>query len=271
MKVSRLEHAVSAALSRFVRRIHGTRAGFAIGELMQAGYEASENLNHFAIPDNGERWLVQHVAKKFHPSRVLDVGANRGEWLEAVFLAMPDAEIVACEPQPDLAARLKDRYQENPRIRIQALALGRSDGELPLYQYPGHDYLASGINWHPNRETTVAMVPQCSGRSLMTSLGWERVDLMKIDVEGMEYDVLSSFQEMLASGSIAIVQFEFGGFALQQRVLMKDFCSLFGPNYRIGRLMPRGVDFRDYDFRWETWALSNFVACRKDLIAEFNA
>jgi len=25
-------------------------------------------------------------------------------------------------------------------------------------------------------------------------------------------------------------------------------------------------DFRDYDFRWETWALSNFVACRQDLL-----
>jgi FkbM family methyltransferase len=257
----------SSALAVTVRRLQGTRAGQPVRELISAGYESSENLNHFAIADNGEAWLIAQVARTLRPSRVLDIGANRGEWLDAAHRAMPQARIVACEPQEELAERLRARYRDDARVVVRAIALGRAQGSLPLHCYPGHDSLASAIDWHPRRESRVVHVPQSSGRDLMASLGWDGADLVKVDVEGMEYDVLAGFGEILSSARLGIVQFEFGGFALQQRVLMKDFCELLGPAYRVGRLMPRGVEFRHYDFRWETWALSNFVACRHDLVA----
>ena len=38
----------------------------------------------------------------------------------------------------------------------------------------------------------------------------KEVDLLKIDVEGAEYDVILGFEEYIEQGNIKIVQFEYG-------------------------------------------------------------
>ena len=56
--------------------------------------------------------------------------------------------------------------------------------------------------------------------------GLRHIDLLKIDVEGHEYDVLRGAEKLLAARQIGIVQFEFGGCNLDTRTSFRDFYSL---------------------------------------------
>src|SRR5262245_13560387 len=63
-------------------------------------------------------------------ARVLDVGANRGQSIDAVKLFLPQARIVAVEPSQRLGARLRARY---PDVRVVQVAAGSVEGWFTLY------------------------------------------------------------------------------------------------------------------------------------------
>jgi FkbM family methyltransferase len=244
--------------------------GRALAGFFEQAHFACANLNFFDMAQNGETWLIRKVARELSPRYVADIGANHGDWLRCAAQAMPCAKMVMCEPQPLLAERLQAR-DASDRITVKQVAMGSSAGTLNLFCYKGRDTLASNVDWHKNHPSEQVAVPLMTGADLVESLGWPGVDFIKIDVEGMEHAVLVGFGELLRTGRIGVIQFEFGAFAVQQHILMRDFCDLLGTQYRIGRLMPTRVDFRDYDHRWESSEMSNFVACRVDLVEQLSS
>jgi len=73
--------------------------------------------------------------------------------------------------------------------------------------------------------------------------------------------VLDGFGDMLSH--TGIIQFEFGinSLVLARRPLRDFWCRLEGLGFRIGKLMPRCIDFAPYRPRYEArWA--NIVAVR---------
>lgn len=78
---------------------------------------------------------------------LLDVGANRGLVLELMRRLMPQARIVAFEPNPRLAAALAARWRRDPRVEIRAQALGERTSHatlwVPVYRNWWFDGLAS--------------------------------------------------------------------------------------------------------------------------------
>jgi FkbM family methyltransferase len=251
-------------LVTLVRNLTSSRYGALLASFIEKAYQASCNLNYFDIQHNGEQWLIRKVGRTIRPSRVIDIGANHGAWLRCAVAEMPEARILACEPQPLLAAALQSSFGSNEKITVRQVAVGGRAGSLQLVCYPGHDDLASSTHWHKERASEVITVPVVTARELIEAMGWRDVDYLKIDVEGMELEVFKGLGHFLGESRIGVVQFEFGAFALQQRILMRDFCDLLGENYRVGRLLRNRIDFRPYDFRWERSETCNFVACRLD-------
>ena len=93
----------------------------------------------------------------------------------------------------------------------------------------------------------------------------EHIDLLKIDVEGMEEQVLKGFQRTLARKAIDVVQFEYGRVSIVNRFLLRDFCNFFRERgYVVGKIFPNYVDFRDYELEDEDFMGPNFLACREE-------
>ena len=80
----------------------------------------------------------------------------------------------------------------------------------------------------------------------------------EIDVEGSEFRVLKGFSGRLSAQKIHCVQFEYGAFATQARFLLGDQYSMLAESYWIGKIFPRYVNFRDYD-----WTMEDFRARSK--------
>lgn len=124
-------------------------------------------------------------------SVVIDAGANVGGFSRAV-VARFGCLCYAVEPVPELFARIPDE----PRIRRFLLALGGADGEVTLHLSGNpeansvHAAIAEGFG---DRGTLVARVS--SLESFLARTGLAGADLLKLDIEGSEFDLLGGAGE----------------------------------------------------------------------------
>ncbi len=116
----------------------------------------------------------------------MDLGANAG--YTAIFFnrKFPQAQIACIEPMPQNLAVLRKNLLLNgiPAAVIDA-AVAVEDGLLQM-ETDAHDY---GHKVAANMSETAGVLVSCEGvsvPSLMKRLGWERIGLLKIDIEGYE-------------------------------------------------------------------------------------
>jgi len=134
----------------------------------------------------------------------VDIGANHGQSIESILLFRPSAEIVSFEANPILASALIKRYQAQPKIDVRPIGLASAAGAFTLYvpSYKGfvYDGLASldrrsaetwisdkTVYWFDPAKVTVEPVA-CTTATLDSQK--LRPSFVKIDVQGLEYDVL---------------------------------------------------------------------------------
>jgi FkbM family methyltransferase len=227
-----------------------------------AFHRAYEN-SAYDFEANGEARVLRVLAG--HDTvRVFDVGANVGDWTLAARKALPEADIHSFEIAPATFAKLSRRVASvQPAITLNLVGLSAAVGRLRLNYVEQADFLSSGVAvvgpWAPQQIDVNVITGDlyCAERNI------DRIDLLKIDVEGMEPQVLAGFARMLAARQIRVIQFEYGVINIAARFLLKDFYDqLTADGYRIGKIYPRCVKFREYDWRHEDFIGPNFLAVR---------
>jgi hypothetical protein len=90
------------------------------------------------------------------------------------------------------------------------------------------------------------------------------IDFLKLDIEGAEYDALLGFENCIKSGKVKAVQFEYGPINITAKKLLIDYYNFFEANdYIVGKIFPKIVEFRKYDFIYEDFIGPNFIAVKK--------
>jgi FkbM family methyltransferase len=121
-------------------------------------------------------------------ARILDLGANIG--MSALFMhgLFPAAEIACVEPSPSNLPVLKQAMALNAiHGRVFEGAIGAEPGTIDLY-----------LSTQPDRNTViptdewgqVVRVPLFSVPQIMEQMGWETIDVLKLDIEGAEKGIL---------------------------------------------------------------------------------
>ena len=136
----------------------------------------------------------------------IDVGANCGAFTLAAARAMNEqGRIFAFEPGPPILARLRANLALNPAVErmteVIPYGLGSGPGKF-YYQEEAHNRGNASL-FH----ATGTPVEVITLDSWAKEKGIERVDVIKIDVEGMEYEVLSGAKELL-SKTKPVIYFE---------------------------------------------------------------
>ena len=187
---------------------------------------------------------------------VVDVGANIG--LYSAFAAKrigPGGRVFSFEPNPDVFARLQANAA-GPNIRLLPSAVGPQSGSVGLCL--NADTAKSSVMRH-DAVGPVTEVPCITlDAFLRENLGSRRVDFLKIDVEGFDYDVLAGARECLARQRFGLVQTE----CTERRTDM--FRLLADAGYRVCRLAGRGMvplDARD-DLPFNLFAFHPDIAGR---------
>ncbi|MDZ4817343.1 MAG: FkbM family methyltransferase [Planctomycetota bacterium] len=135
------------------------------------------------------------LASLCRPGRVfMDVGAHIGSVIASVNHCVSNARIIAIEADPEKAHWLKATF---PSVLIHNCAVGAQEGEVQFdidLEKPGFSSIASNLK--QPREVRSIRVPMHRIDTLY--VGTTPVDLIKIDVEGMELAVLQGTANLIA-------------------------------------------------------------------------
>lgn len=215
---------------------------------------------------NGEAELLRRLSSLDFRTLV-DVGANSGDWSVAALHTWPSACVHAFEVAPQTFHTLQARMANEPaasRARLNNCGLGEQSGVQPMYYFPDHPELTCDRPRHENATAVPFDANIVAGDDYAAANGIETIDFLKIDVEGAEYLVLKGFSRMLERRAIRCIQFEYGAFSIQTRVLLADYYDSLAPHYWIGKVFPSGVEFRDYHWTSENFRFANFVCISRD-------
>jgi FkbM family methyltransferase len=255
---------VSGRLSRLIARHRGAAPLRLTARACDKFSKAWHNFD-YDIRTNGEVAAIERL--RGLPVRVIfDVGANVGDWTLAAARVFPEARVHAFEISPQTHAQLASRCAGSPGVRCESVGLSDAEGQITIRHYQGASVLTTAVEYPHALPYVEVAARTMRGDDYCLREGVEHIDILKVDVEGMEHRVFAGFEGMLRRGGIDVIQFEYGRVNILTKQLLRDFCSFFADRgYEVGKVYPRGVDFRPYRLDDEDFIGPNYIACRSGL------
>jgi FkbM family methyltransferase len=147
---------------------------------------------------------------------VVDVGANRGQWASALLTLRPPRRFEIFEPNPEAFAILERSMSTAAGVRLHRSAIGAEPGELVLHVTEGSEF-ASFLE--PERALEAFYAPGVMQVTADVRVPVEtldrvlhdvdRIDLLKIDVQGFERQVLSGAADVLRRTRALLIEANF--------------------------------------------------------------
>jgi FkbM family methyltransferase len=140
---------------------------------------------------------------------IVDVGANTGLYTLVARAAAPTARVVSFEPMADPRAKLETNLRLNDYfVDVRPEAVSDSDGTANLHFSPGaFNYSASLDAEFATFNSDRISVPTVTLHSFCHAADIQKIDLIKIDVEGCEAAVLRGMgPDLLRSGPTILVE-----------------------------------------------------------------
>jgi FkbM family methyltransferase len=181
-----------------------------------------------------------HDAPIDSSSVVFDAGAFDGEWAARI-VEKYDCNLYLFEPNPPFFAELSERFAANPKVRCFDYGLDAANAALPLVQAgPGSSVYAESIPGTP--PSTLVRLRDVA--EVLDEIGRAELDLLKLNIEGSEYEVL---ERLIETGRLGNV-----------RCLLVQFHEWRDGAYRRRRRIRRALrETHDldwnYPFVWEKW------------------
>jgi FkbM family methyltransferase len=164
-------------------------------------------------------------ADKDRPITIVDVGANKGQSIDFFRSIYPQAVIYAFEPNPVLCASLQSKYKNRltGSLHIRQEGVSSHNGELLLQETVMHETSTfEKLNYNSKYLKKKAkilgvpaseiikkeyLVPVITLREFIQSMQLPKIDILKIDTEGHEYNVLEGLFPMAGCG-VDLIQLE---------------------------------------------------------------
>tara|TARA_R110002020_G_scaffold152767_8_gene330663 strand:+ start:249 stop:1085 length:837 start_codon:yes stop_codon:yes gene_type:complete len=221
--------------------------------------------SNFDFESNGERRIL-NCLKSISPEIIFDVGANSGEWSILSHDMFPNSQIHAFEIVPSTYQKLKEVKISNEHFVTNCIGLAEKPGEVVIHTSSTASSVSTankidGMSFHNEFYDNQIICEVTTGSDYMMSHNLHTIDLLKIDVEGMDLQVLRGFGERLRD--VRAIQFEYGIFNISSRDLLIDFFNLLKSfDFEIGKIYPRHVEFFEYHFSREDFGGHNYLAVK---------
>lgn len=187
------------------------------------------------VNDDGDRTLrVDYPLRR--QDVVLDVGGYRGQWASDIFSRYL-CQIHIFEPVPQFGDEISRRFALNPAITLHRVAAGSQNGHIDI------SVAGDASSTHSAQGQSLA-IPVIRFSDWLDEAGTSDIALMKINIEGGEYDLL---EHLIASGSIkkiSNIQVQFHDFVEGAEVRMALLQDALSKTHRLTY---------QYKFVWENW------------------
>jgi FkbM family methyltransferase len=198
------------------------------------------------------RWIEQGFDKTLRldydlddKAVVFDVGGYEGQWASDIF-ARYCCQIHVFEPSAQFADTIARRFARNPQIIVHDFGLaGTASDVAPLYIKGQGSSVFPDPSWAHRTPTRIETVRLMRAADFFLEWGMKDVDLMKINIEGGEYELLEHLIEAKLVVQIKNIQVQFHDFVPDAHKRMTA----------IQRELERThtVTYQS-EFVWENWA-----------------
>ena len=138
---------------------------------------------------------------------IVDVGANCGA--ASVYFAQrhPTATVHAIEPGGRQRAILERNVARFPNVTVHPIGLHDTDQEAPLYFGDNDSGMSSVIksDWNTDDHEIVTLR---NASAWAAEQGLTSIDILKVDVEGLEVEVFTSLKEFLQTAKVVYLEYD---------------------------------------------------------------
>jgi FkbM family methyltransferase len=197
-------------------------------------------------------WMGQVIKKDWV---FFDIGANKGEFSLFAAKRLTQGKVIAFEPVPSLCAELQQNILLNHFQQVRVVCKGLSDcqGEAIIYnareKYDNEWNLGTYSIYQGNKTNTAfGKIELMVLDDFVKSENMERLDLMKIDIEGAEWKMLQGARETIARFKPLILvelNAETTAAAGYTPIDILDFLKGFGYRFRIIKRYGRTAELRE--------------------------
>jgi FkbM family methyltransferase len=141
---------------------------------------------------------------------VIDIGANLGYFAKTFSRLVPNGKLIAIEPLPQFHTILDYFIGKKENVELHNVALGKTSGSITMVLPKTNGMMRTGLphvmrSEGENREHTTQEVQMVNTSAFFST--FERIDYIKCDIEGHEWEVFSQLEDILKSKR-PIVQIE---------------------------------------------------------------
>lgn len=173
-------------------------------------------------------------------SIVFDLGGYHGDFAAAIHERY-GCKVYIFEPVPEFYQKCVTRFLGNQKIVCLNYGLSSADSWLDIGMAENASSFASPHAKGAMQRVQVRSVVEC-----IRDLGIDRIDLMKINIEGGEFDVVPAIIESGDIRKVQYLQVQFHNFvdhAAKRRAAIRT------------QLANTHTEMWNYDFVWESWKL----------------
>jgi len=205
-------------------------------------------------------------------SLCVDIGGNIGNYTAQLLSSCKRAEIYTFEPSAINIEKLRNRFENQPRVHLLPYAVSDASGETILYS----DTPGSGLGSLSKRNLNHLKIDFDITETVQTirfedfwrdELNGTVIDILKMDIEGHELTALQGCGEAIAK--TRAIQFEFGGCNIDTRTYFRDFWMFFADHgFDLFRITPFGVlPISRYSERDEAFTTTNYIAIQRQALS----
>lgn len=223
------------------------------------------------LHDSGEILAVLKLMRLRKPVDVVfDVGASVGKFYQEISSSKSASEVTnyhLFEPSAKSFRILEERFGGIDRIVLNNCAISDRVGFAEIFSPADGSELTSlsqrdlrhvGLTFDCSMTVPLDTIDEYCKRNHV-----DKIDLLKIDVEGHELDVLHGSSELLKARSIDLILFEFGGANIDSRTYFRDIYFLLREQgFSISRVTPFGYlhEILEYSETDEIFSTTNYIA-----------
>ncbi|MEZ5730174.1 MAG: FkbM family methyltransferase [Burkholderiaceae bacterium] len=186
---------------------------------------------------------------------VFDVGANIGEWSNALLEKLDSHEVAEgldmyiFEPVPSTAKTLRNSLPVGkPNLHIEEMGLSSSAGAAEIYISAANAGTNSLHKERGSKCQAAVLVNLTTVRYFCESRGIRHIHLLKCDAEGHDMEVIRGALPMLRDGKVSVMQFEYNHRWVFSRNFLRDvFVAIESMPYKVAKLQA------DYVLVVEEW------------------
>lgn len=200
--------------------------------------EHDKELQRWYFDDGDERLRYEYDLNS--DSLVLDLGGYKGQWASDIY-SRYNSNVMVFEPVSAFANAIEKRFSRNPKIKVFRTALGAANRQQTI------SLLEDGSSiFRPGSVKESVQVQDIA--EFFGDHAIHEVDLMKVNIEGGEYELLPRLLQTKLVNRIKNIQVQFHNIARESASQMESICRGLAVTHR---------PTYQYRFVWENWVRHN--------------